>query len=218
MACNRVVGSRGDTSRLVVDLPLCRQEALISGCTVPVPKLPVTRRIRSRGASASEFFGCMIMPMSDAWFAAIFAVVLLFFACVGIVLIVRPSAFLRHVRNPLQPDTPINRVNIRAVGVFVCLFILVTISGAFDAFHKNILVALTASPIILAVFLWGLWRYSSLQRVNRRYLTDETVRAALGTSDERRVLFAALHNCWVCPSLGDERHPSEMTHCTAKSW
>jgi hypothetical protein len=117
----------------------------------------------------------MIMPMSDTWFAAILAIGLLFFACVGIVLIVRPAAFLRRVRNPLQPDTPINRVNIRAVGVFVCLFVLVTISGAFDAFHKNILVALTASPIILAVFLWGLWRYSSLQRVNRRYLTGETV-------------------------------------------
>jgi hypothetical protein len=54
------------------------------------------------------------------------------------------------------------------------LFVLVAISGAFDAFHKNILVALTASPIILAVFLWGLWRYSSLQRVNRRYLAGET--------------------------------------------
>jgi len=117
----------------------------------------------------------MIMPMSDTWFVVIFAIVLLFFACGGIVLIVWPSAFLRHFRNPLQPDTPINRVNIRAVGVVSFLFVLVAISGAFNAFHKNILVALTASPIILAVFLWGLWRYSSLQRVNRRYLTDETV-------------------------------------------
>jgi hypothetical protein len=99
--------------------------------------------------------------MSDTWFAAIFAIGLLFLAGVGIVLIVRPSAFLRRVRNPLQPDTPINRVNVRALGVFVCLFVLVAISGAFDAFHKNILVALTASPIILAIFLWGLRRYSS---------------------------------------------------------
>jgi hypothetical protein len=116
----------------------------------------------------------MIMPMSDTWFAPIFAIGLLFLACIGIVLIVRPSPFLRLVRNSLQPDTPFNRVNVRAVGVFLCLFVLVGISGAFDAFHKNILVALTASPIILAVFLWGLWRYSPLQRVNRRYLTGET--------------------------------------------
>lgn len=118
--------------------------------------------------------GCMIAPMPDTWFAAVFAIGLLFLAGVGIVFIVRPSAFLRLVRNPLQPDTPINRVNVRAVGVFVCLFVLVAISGAFNAFHKNILVALTASPIILAVLLWGLWRYSSLQRVNRRYLAGET--------------------------------------------
>jgi hypothetical protein len=116
----------------------------------------------------------MIVPMSDTWFASIFTIGLLFLACVGIVLIVRPSAFLRHVRNPRQPDTPINRVNVRAVGVVVCLFVLVAISGAFDAFHKNILVALTASPIILMVFLWGLWRHSSLQRVNRRDLAGET--------------------------------------------
>lgn len=112
--------------------------------------------------------------MSDTWFAAILAIGLLLLACVGILLIVRPSAFLRHVRNPLQPDTPINRVNVRAMGLIVCLFVLVAISGAFDAFHKNILVALAASPIILALFLWGLWRYSSLQLVNRRYLTGET--------------------------------------------
>jgi hypothetical protein len=54
------------------------------------------------------------------------------------------------------------------------LFVLVAISGAFEAFHKNILVALIASPIILAITLWALWRYSSLQQVNRRYLGGET--------------------------------------------
>ena len=58
-------------------------------------------------------------------------------------------------------------------GSFICLFVLLAISRAFEDFHKNILVALGASPIILAVFLWGLWRYSSLQRVNR-YLMGET--------------------------------------------
>lgn len=111
--------------------------------------------------------------MSDTWFVPIFAIVLLFFAAVGIVLMLWPSTFLRHVRNPLQPDTPINRTHARALGVFICLFVLVTISGAFEGFHKNILVALCASPVILPIFLWILWRYSSLQRVNRTYLTGE---------------------------------------------
>src|SRR5258708_39770771 len=40
--------------------------------------------------------------MSDTWFAPIFAVVLLSFAAVGIILMAWPSTFLRHVRNPLH--------------------------------------------------------------------------------------------------------------------
>jgi hypothetical protein len=111
--------------------------------------------------------------MSDTWFAPIFVIVLLFFAAISIVLVLWPSAFLRHVRNPLQPDTPINRVHARALGVFLCLFVLVTCSGAFKGFHRNILLALGTSPVMLPILLWLLWRYSSLQRVNRRYLTGE---------------------------------------------
>ncbi len=57
--------------------------------------------------------------------------------------------------------------------MFICLFLLVTISGAFRGFHRDILVALSVSPVILPIFLWILGRYSSLQRVNRRYLTGE---------------------------------------------
>jgi hypothetical protein len=112
--------------------------------------------------------------MSDKWFAPVFGVGFLFFVAVGVVLLVWPSAFLRHVRNPLQPDTPLNRVHSRTLGVFVCLFILVAVSGAFEGFHKNILIALSISPLILPILLWILWRYSSLQRVNRRYLVDGT--------------------------------------------
>jgi hypothetical protein len=60
------------------------------------------------------------------------------------------------------------------LGVFVCLFVLVAVSGAFGGFHKNILIALSLSPVILPILLWILWRYSSLQQVNRRYLVDGT--------------------------------------------
>jgi hypothetical protein len=111
--------------------------------------------------------------MPDTWFAPVFAIVLLFFAAISIVLVLWPSIFLRHVRNPLQSDTPINRIHVRAVGVYLCLFVLVASSGAFEGFHKDILVALWTSPVLLPIFLWLLWRYSSLQRVNRRYLTGE---------------------------------------------
>ena len=111
--------------------------------------------------------------MSDTWFVPIFLIVLFIFAVLGFVLLIWPSGFLRHFPNPLQPDTPINRVHSRAGGVFVCLFVLVAVSGAFEGFHRNIMVALSASPIILPILLWVLWRYSSLQQVNRRYLTGE---------------------------------------------
>lgn len=111
--------------------------------------------------------------MSDIWFLAI---VLLFFAGIGVVLLLWPSKFLRHIQNPWQPDTPLNRVHTRALGVFICLFLLVIISGSMKnlvGFHRNILLGLWALPIILPLFLWILWRYSPLQQVNRRYLAGE---------------------------------------------
>jgi hypothetical protein len=115
--------------------------------------------------------------MSDNWFAILLTIVLLCFLGVGVVLLLWPSKFLRHFENSLQPDTPINRVQMRAVGVFVCLFVLVPISWsvtALEGFHKNILLALWASPFLLPIFLWILWRYSPLQQVNRRYLAGES--------------------------------------------
>jgi hypothetical protein len=114
--------------------------------------------------------------MSDTWFAILLAIVLLFFAAIGVVLLLWPSKFLRHFQNPLQPDTPLNRVNMRALGVIVCLFLLLMISGstqALEGFHRNILLALWTSPIIMPIFLWILWRYSPLKQVNRRYLAGE---------------------------------------------
>lgn len=112
--------------------------------------------------------------MSDSWFVKLFVAVLIFFTAIGTVLVLWPSKFLRFVQNPLEPDTPINRVYARAGGVVICLFVLVAVSGAFEGFHKNILVALGISPVILPIFLWILWRYSSLQRVQRRYLAGDT--------------------------------------------
>jgi hypothetical protein len=114
--------------------------------------------------------------MSDTWFAIFLPIVLLLFAGVGVVLLLWPSKFLRHYQNPLQPDTPVNRVHMRALGVFVCLFVSVPISWSvttLEGFHKNILLALSASPVLLPIFLWILWRYSPLQQVNRRYLAGE---------------------------------------------
>ena len=114
--------------------------------------------------------------MSDASFAILFAVGLLIFAGIGVVLLLWPSSFLRYIHNPLQPDTPINRVYLRVVGIYFSLFILLPISGStksYEGFHRNVLIALGVSPVILPIFLWILWRYSSLQQVNRRFLAGE---------------------------------------------
>src|ERR1700722_17738740 len=114
--------------------------------------------------------------MSDTWFAILLPIALLIFAGVGVVLLIWPSKFLRHIQNPRHPDTPLNRVQIRPVGIFFCLFVLLIISGStktLESFHSNILLALWVSPVILPIFLWILWRFSSLQQVNRRYLAGE---------------------------------------------
>jgi uncharacterized protein YacL len=114
--------------------------------------------------------------MSDAVIAILVAIALLIFGGVGVVLLVWPSKFLRHFQNPLQPDTPVSRVQMRGVGFMLCLLILMIISASvstLNGFHKNVLLALWTSPIFIAFFLWMLWRYSSLQKVNRRYLAGE---------------------------------------------
>jgi hypothetical protein len=111
--------------------------------------------------------------MSGTWFAVLFIIALLAIAGVGFFLLIWPSKFLRHVQNPIQPDTPVNRVYMRAVGIYLCLFPLLIVSGSIkilEGVHRNILVALWAPPVILPIFLWSLWRYSALPHVNRRYL------------------------------------------------
>ena len=118
--------------------------------------------------------------MSDTWFAILFAIALLFFAGIAFVLLIWPSKFLRHVQNPLQPDTPVNRVYMRALGIYFFFFPLLIISGSMktlEGFHRNILLALWASPVILPIFLWSLWQYSALQQMNRRYLAGEAEEA-----------------------------------------
>lgn len=126
--------------------------------------------------------------MSDKWFVPVLGIGFFFFLTVGVVLLAWPSVFLRHVRNPLQPATPLNCVYARTVGFLFCLFVLVAVSGAFEGFHKNILIALSISPVILPILLWILWRFSSLQGVNRRYLVD-------GTEDPRWELRMSVAFC-----------------------
>jgi uncharacterized membrane protein YkvI len=86
--------------------------------------------------------------MPDGLFAILLTVVVLFFTGVAITLLIRPSLLLRHFADPLQRDTPENRVQIRGVGIIFCLFVLQIILAAappselLNVFRHNLLVAL----------------------------------------------------------------------------
>lgn len=101
-------------------------------------------------------------------------VLLLGFAVAALVLLLRPSLFIRFANSPWQPDTPQNRVWARALGLYVCLFVLMTGSGGFPVFHRNIAIAAFVSPVLLPIVLWLLWKYSRLRQVMRQHLVDAT--------------------------------------------
>jgi hypothetical protein len=114
--------------------------------------------------------------MSGNVVTILLAVVLLFFAGTAVVLLIRPSLFLRVVRNPLMPDTPWNRVQLRALGLVFCLFVLLVFSGGaqeselHEGFHLNILVGLWTSFFTMPILLWILWRFSVRSFIRRSYI------------------------------------------------
>jgi len=114
----------------------------------------------------------------------LFSIVLLVFAGVGLGLLLWPFLLLRHIQNPWQPDTPENRVQMRGIGLVFCLFLLMILSGSgstavLEGFHRNIVIALWASFLIVPIFLWLLWQFSPLQKVIRRHLTGERTKDPL---------------------------------------
>ena len=102
-------------------------------------------------------------------FALLAAAVFLFFAFLSFTLLIRPRFFFSIFPNPLQPDTPWNRLQMRVVGLVFCLMLLMVLSGVLrgahasallEAFHRNILVALWVSVFAAPVISWILWRFS----------------------------------------------------------
>src|SRR5436853_7881268 len=101
--------------------------------------------------------------MPDGMWPIFVILVFLFFAGLALILLVWPSLFLRRIRNPLLPDTPCNRVQTRGIGLILCLFVLLVLSGVapgselHEGFHRNILVALWFSfllvPILMLIIL-----------------------------------------------------------------
>jgi hypothetical protein len=102
----------------------------------------------------------------------------LLFGALGVGLLLWPSAMLRFFQNPCEPDTPKNRVQMRGLGIFFCLFVILVFSSAgptpaLQGFHRNVLVALYVSFLVVPVFLWILWQFSPLQLIMREHLIGD---------------------------------------------
>jgi hypothetical protein len=112
------------------------------------------------------------------FFKVLFPAALLLLAGAGLGLLLWPSVLLKRSRNPWQPDTPENRVQMRGVGLIFCLFLTLVVSSfgsspVIAGFRQNILLALWVSFFSVPIFLWVLWRVSPLRRVGRMMLTGE---------------------------------------------
>jgi hypothetical protein len=101
--------------------------------------------------------------------AVVIVTVLLLFSALGLILLIRPSLHFRIFPNPLMRDTPWNRLQMRTLGLVLCLFILLVATGGWagvpnagmlEGFHVNILIALWVSVFAAPVICWILWRFS----------------------------------------------------------
>ena len=117
--------------------------------------------------------------MTDSTFALIFVIVLLLFAGLGLTLLIRPALHFRFFPNPLMRDTPWNRLQMRPLGLVLCLFILLIVTGGWkgvpkretlEGFHNNILIALWSSLLAAPIISWILWRFSVDFLVRRGYI------------------------------------------------
>jgi hypothetical protein len=117
--------------------------------------------------------------MPDFAFAVLATIALLLLSSVGLILLIRPLLYFRLFPNPLMPNAPWNRLQMRAVGLVLCLMLLMMISGLstgvskfefLEGFHKNILIALWASFFTVPILCWILWRFCVDFLVRRGYI------------------------------------------------
>jgi hypothetical protein len=121
--------------------------------------------------------------MMDSAFAVMAVAVLLIFTSIGLILLIRPALHFRTFPNPLMRDTPWNRLQMRTLGLALCLFILLVATGGWtgvpkretlEGFHNNILIALWISVFAAPIVSWILWRFS-IDFLVRRGRVDPTL-------------------------------------------
>ena len=114
--------------------------------------------------------------MLDRMFPVLLTVVLISWAGVSFTLLLRPSLFLRRFPNPLQPDTPWNRIQMRGLGLVFSLFTLYPLlmlsasspeSSWHYLFRHNVLIALWASFFTVPILLWTIWRFFARSAIRR---------------------------------------------------
>jgi hypothetical protein len=107
------------------------------------------------------------------------------FTGLGLILVLQPSLYFRWFPNPFMADTPWNRIQMRELGLVLCLFALMVLSGLLQAalksdfaegFHNNIVLALWITFILVWVgglLSWILWRFSAIRASVSNYFTNE---------------------------------------------
>jgi hypothetical protein len=104
--------------------------------------------------------------MPDVVLTVLFPVVLFLLVAMAVTMLVRPSLVLSHLANPLQRNTPGNRVQLRGLGLIFFLFALQPILGEIPpsdwsrSFQRNLLIALWASPFAVLILVSLLWWFS----------------------------------------------------------
>lgn len=103
----------------------------------------------------------------------------------GLILVLQPSRYFRWFPNPFMPDTPWNRIQMREIGLVLCLFVLMVLSGLLRAavksefaegFHNNIVLALWITFVTVWVgglLSWILWRFSAIRASVSDHFTNE---------------------------------------------
>jgi hypothetical protein len=117
--------------------------------------------------------------MPDSVFAILAVLALLLFSGVGLILLVKPSLHAHVFSHPRFPDTPWNRIQMRALGLVICVFLLMMLSGGspidaktgiLERFHRNMLIALWASFFAAPMLCLVVWKVSILL-VRRGYVS-----------------------------------------------
>ena len=124
-------------------------------------------------------------------FGIVIGIVLLLFTGIGVILLVRPSLYMRWNSNPWLKGTPWNRVQMRVVGLVVCLFLLLVASGILSGPSKSKLLASFSDNILVTLWVafisawfgglvsWILWRFASFRTlIHERYSPDKIEGAA----------------------------------------